>query len=36
MHSETLFILILIAPWVLVLAAFFYYRQRQKRKSLRR
>jgi hypothetical protein len=32
MHSEILFIMILIAPWVLVLAALFFYRQRRIRK----
>jgi hypothetical protein len=34
MHSEILFILILIAPWALVLAALFFYRQRRIRKTL--
>ena len=33
MHSEILFIVILIAPWVLVLAALFFYRQRRIRKA---
>lgn len=32
MHSEILFIMILIAPWALVLAALFFYRQRRIRK----
>jgi hypothetical protein len=34
MHSEILYIALLIAPWALVLAAVFYYRQRRKRKML--
>jgi hypothetical protein len=32
MESEILFIVILIAPWVLVLGALFFYRQRRLRK----
>lgn len=31
MHSEILFIMILIAPWALVLAALVFYRQRRIR-----
>jgi hypothetical protein len=34
MHSEILFILILIAPWALVLAAILFYRHRRIRKML--
>jgi len=34
MHSETLFIMILIAPWALVLVALLFYRQRRIRKTL--
>ncbi len=34
MQSELHFILFLVAPWVLVLAAVFFYRQRRKRKTL--
>ena len=34
MRSELLFILFLVAPWVLVLAAVFFYRQRRKRRTL--
>lgn len=34
MHSEALYIALLIAPWALVLVAVFFYRQRRKRKTL--
>ena len=33
MHSEILFILFLIAPWVLFLAALLFYRKRRQRKA---
>ena len=33
-HSEILFIVVLIAPWALVLVAALFYRQRRKRKAL--
>jgi len=33
MQSEILYILVLIAPWAVVLAALFFYRQRRIRKS---
>jgi Tfp pilus assembly protein PilW len=34
MQNEALFIALLIAPWVLVVAAMIFYRRRQKRKAL--
>jgi len=34
MHSEILFIVVLIAPWALALIAILFYRQRRKRKTL--
>ena len=34
MHSEILFIVFIIAPWVLVLLAVLFYRKRRKRKAL--
>jgi LPXTG-motif cell wall-anchored protein len=34
MQNETLFIALLIAPWVLVVAAIIFYRRRRKRKAL--
>jgi purine-cytosine permease-like protein len=34
MRSEIVFILFLIAPWVLVLIALFFYRQRRMNKPL--
>ncbi|MDH3947378.1 MAG: hypothetical protein OEU74_00290 [Gammaproteobacteria bacterium] len=35
MHSEFLYIVLLIAPWALVLVALFLYRQRRLRKTLK-
>jgi len=34
MENEALFIALLIAPWVLVIAALLFYRRRKKRKAL--
>jgi purine-cytosine permease-like protein len=33
MHSEILFIMVLIAPWVLVLMAMYFYKRRRIRKA---
>jgi len=33
MTSEFNYILLLIAPWVVVIAAYLFYRNRQKKKS---
>ncbi|UCC57298.1 MAG: hypothetical protein JSU75_06140 [Gammaproteobacteria bacterium] len=33
MQSEIMFIVVLIAPWALVLAAVLFYRHRQARKT---
>ena len=34
MHNEIVFIVFIIAPWVLVLAAVLFYRKRRLRKML--
>lgn len=34
MHSELLFVVFLVAPWVLVVVALLFYRQRRMRKML--
>jgi hypothetical protein len=33
MENEFNYILVLVVPWVVVIAAYLYYRQRQKKKS---